>query len=203
MPLRRCATRVGRRAPIVEGPPCVPAQLGVAACPCRGHIDDATYDAFVVAVRRALTTEPEVALGPLEARMQRLARDERFEEAAATRDRLAALARALERRRTVAMWRGVARLVVECEGQRVEIRRGLVVWPDDESGSEGGATVGGELGNTEHGSGTDVSEILAVDRWVTRTAGRLHIAAVDGELASSFPRIFGASTVLSADSPIR
>jgi DNA polymerase-3 subunit epsilon len=203
VPLRRCTTRVGRRAPIVEGPPCVPAQLGVAACPCRGHVDDATYDAFVGAVRRALTNEPEVALAPLEARMQRLARDERFEEAAATRDRLAALARALERRRTVAMWRGIARVVVECEGQRVEIRRGLVVWPDDESGSEGGAAVGGESGTQDRAPGTDVSEILAVDRWVTRAAERLRIAAVDGELASSFPRIFGAPTVRSADSPIR
>src|SRR5712691_9998579 len=84
VPLRRCATRVGRRAPIVEGPPCVPAQLGVATCPCRGHVDDATYEAFVGTVRRALTTEPEVALGPLEARMHRLAEEERFEGAAAT-----------------------------------------------------------------------------------------------------------------------
>src|SRR5947207_5777442 len=114
VPLRRCATRVGRRAAIVEGPPCVPAQLGVAACPCRGHVDDDTYEAFVRAARRALTTEPAVALGPLEARMHRLAEEERFEEAAATRDRLAALARALQHRRTLAMWRGVARLVVDC-----------------------------------------------------------------------------------------
>ena len=135
--------------------------------------------------------------------MQRLARDERFEEAAATRDRLAALARALDRRRTVAMWRGVARLVVECEGQRVEIRRGLVVWPDDESSFDAGTVVGAESGRQERAAGADVSEILAVDRWVARTAGALQIAVVDGELSSSFPRIFVAPTVRSADSPIR
>ena len=65
--------------------------------------------------------------------MHRLADEERFEEAAATRDRLGALARALQRRRTIAMWRAVARLVVECDGQRVEIRRGRVRWPDDDT----------------------------------------------------------------------
>jgi DNA polymerase III subunit epsilon len=178
VPLRRCATRIGRRVSIVEGPPCVPAQLGVAACPCRGHVDEATYADFVSTVRRALTAEPEVALGPLEERMHRLAREERFEEAAATRDRLAALARALQRRRTVAMWHGIARLVVDCDGQRIEIRRGLVVWPDDVTLVETGVQ-----------AGADVAEILVVDRWVARNAGRLRVDLVDGALASPLPRI--------------
>src|SRR5262249_10246422 len=80
VPLRRCATRIGRRSPLVDGPPCVPAQLGVAACPCRGHVDESTYDEFVGQVRRALTTEPAIALSPLEGRMMRLAHEERFEE---------------------------------------------------------------------------------------------------------------------------
>jgi len=180
VPLRRCATRLGRRAPIVDGPPCVPAQLGVAACPCRGHVDETTYAEFVGTVRRALTSEPEVALGPLEARMHRLAREERFEEAAATRDRIAALAHALQRRRILAMWRDMARLVVDCDGQVVEIRRGRVVWPDDET----------LLDDPDAGAdGADVAEILTVDRWVARNAGRVRIAVVDGELASPLPRI--------------
>ncbi|HEY5173812.1 MAG TPA: DEDD exonuclease domain-containing protein [Acidimicrobiia bacterium] len=181
VPLRRCATRVGRRASIVAGPPCVPAQLGVAACPCRGHVAEETYADFVSTVRRALTTEPAVALAPLEARMHRLAERERFEEAAATRDRLAALALALQRRRTVAMWRAVARLVLECDGQRVEIRRGLVAWPDDDAD--------GLDPTVERAPGADFAEILTVDRWVARNAGRLRVAAVDGELASALPRI--------------
>jgi len=185
VPLRRCATRVGRRASIVDGPPCVPAQLGVAACPCRGHVDETTYAEFVCTVRRALTTEPEVALAPLEARMNRLADDERFEEAAATRDRLAALAQALQRRRTVAMWHGIARLVVDCDGQEIEIRRGRVVWPDDESRLDD-APAGADAADV-----ADVAEILTVDRWVARNAGRVRIAVVDGVLASSLPRIAG------------
>ena len=188
VPLRRCGTRIGRRASIVEGPPCVSAQLGVAACPCRGHIDEATYAEFVATVRRALTSEPDVALAPLAARMHRLADEERFEEAAATRDRLEALARALQRRRTVAMWRGVERLVVDCDGQRVEIRYGRVRWPDDDTllrhddSSEESPRPGGETGD-------DIAEILTVDRWVARNAGRLRLALVHGELASALPRI--------------
>ena len=193
IPLRRCATRVGRRAAIVAGPPCVPAQLGVAACPCRGHVAEETYADFVSTVRRALTTEPEVALGPLEARMHRLADAERFEEAAATRDRLGALAVALQRRRTVAMWRSVAQLVVECDGQRVEIRRGLVVWPDDDTDGLDPAL--------ERAPGADFAEILTVDRWAARNAGRLRVAAVDGELASALPRIAGREPVSPPKAP--
>src|SRR5262249_52942206 len=132
VPLRRCATKIGRKASLADGPPCVPAQLGVAACPCRGHVGEETYGEFVEQVRRVLTTDPTVALSPLEQRMMRLAEDERFEEAAATRDRLSALALALERRRTLAMWSGIRRVVVRCEGLRVEVRYGLVVFGDEE-----------------------------------------------------------------------
>jgi DNA polymerase III subunit epsilon len=183
VPLRRCGTRIGRRAAIVDGPPCVSAQLGVAACPCRGHVDEDTYAEFVRTVKRALTTEPEVALGPLTRRMRRLSDEERFEEAAATRDRLDALARALQRRRTVAMWRAVERLVVDCDGQRIEIHGGRVRWPE-ESPEELVAQ-----------GGDDIAEILTVDRWVARNAARLHLARVDGELASVLPRVQPAARI--------
>ena len=188
VPLRRCATRVGRRTPIEPGPPCVPAQLGVAACPCRGHVAEDTYAEFVGTVRRALGSEPEVALGPLESRMHRLADDERFEEAAATRDRLDALARALDRRRTVSMWRRIDRVVVDCDGQRVEICRGRVRWPDDAELPRSGDS-SEESSQRELAQGGDIAEILTVDRWLTRNADRVQLAAVDGELASQLPRI--------------
>lgn len=180
VPLRRCTTRIGRRTPIDPGPPCVPAQLGVATCPCRGHVDEGTYAEFVGTVRRALTSDPEVALGPLESRMHRLADDERFEEAAATRDRITALARALERRRTISMWRRIDRLVVECDGQRIEIRRGRVRWPDDDDD----LTLAQDPDDTG-----DVAEIFIVDRWIARNAHRVQIATIAGELASELPRI--------------
>jgi DNA polymerase-3 subunit epsilon len=246
VPLRRCATRLGRNAPLVDGPPCVPAQLGVAACPCRGHIDESTYDEFVGQVRRALTSEPAIALSPLERRMHRLADDERFEEAAATRDRLAALARALERRRTLAMWRGIRRVVVRCDGLRIEVRYGLVEFDEDavaheplltasprledsseeSSGREASRTAtpppkptpreesseesprrqeasrtvtpstkptpreeSSEESPRREFSAEEVAEVLAVDRWIQRNAGRLQLLSVDGEFASPLPRI--------------
>jgi DNA polymerase-3 subunit epsilon len=227
VPLRRCATRIGRRAAIVSGPPCVPAQLGVAACPCRGHVDEGTYADHVGTVRRALTNEPGVALQPLEARMHRLAEEERFEEAAATRDRLGALARALQRQRTIAMWRGVRCLVVECDGQRIEIRGGRVRWADEElqlgpaggqpsktrreessdesprrrsneSSDESLSESPGERRTDESSDESparksvaegDIAEILLVDRWLSRNAGRVQVHVVDGELMSALPRI--------------
>jgi DNA polymerase-3 subunit epsilon len=240
VPLRRCATRIGRRAAIVAGPPCVPAQLGVAACPCHGHVDEGTYAEHVGAVRRALTNEPAVALQPLEARMHRLAEEERFEEAAATRDRLGALARALQRRRTIAMWRSVRCLVVECDGERLEIRRGRVRFadelpspedpspedpspedpsPEDPSPEElrlGPApppppsrvgdsskeslqrrTNESSDESSTRSSGVDaaeIAEILLVDRWLSRNAGRLRVEEIDGELISALPRIVAGAT---------
>jgi DNA polymerase-3 subunit epsilon len=195
VPLRRCGTRIGRTAALVDGPPCVPAQLGVAACPCRGHVDETSYAEFVGQVRRAVTHEPGIALLPLERRMMRLAEDERFEEAAATRDRLAALARALERQRTLAMWRGIRRAVVRCDGRRVEVRYGLVVLADDDSfdaamfAARSAREDSSEESPRRGYAAQEVAEVLAVDRWLRRNAGRLEILFVDGELASPLPRI--------------
>jgi DNA polymerase-3 subunit epsilon len=197
VPLRRCTTRVGRNTAITAGPPCTPAQLGVAACPCHGQVAETAYAEFVGTVKRALTSEPEVAIRPLETRMHRLADDERFEEAAATRDRLAALARALQHRRTVAMWRGIERLVVDAGGQRLEIRRGRVHWPDDdplfprhnESLNESLQRGSGARGAGKGADGGDIAEILLIDRWVARNAARLNIIEADGEFASALPRI--------------
>jgi DNA polymerase-3 subunit epsilon len=169
IPLRRCTTKVGRRAEIVGGPPCVPAQLGVATCPCRGHVDEEEYGVLTDCVRRALTSEPDTVLGPLEARMQRLARDERYEEAAMTRDRLSALARALIRQRTIAMLRDV-RIVVATPTEQVEIDNGRVVLD----------------GNEREES---IDELFVVARWLRENAAHLRVLRVDGVFASALPRV--------------
>lgn len=178
VPLRRCTTRVGARSPIVEGPPCTAAQLGVASCPCRGHVDPDTYHSYVAAVRRALTNEPDLVLDPLTKRMHRLAEAERFEEAAATRDRIDALARALERRRTVEMWRRVPRAVFEVDGCRLELRYGRLLLDDDDPAEH----------RTPHAgcapTSAEVAEILTVARWMQRNARRVRLLAADDQLAS-------------------
>lgn len=93
IPIRRCRTRSGSRSG-----KCAAAQLGVAACPCDGRLDVASYRALVDRVVLAFDGEPTQLLDRLEDRMNRLARDQRYEEAAWTRDRHDALVRALRRR---------------------------------------------------------------------------------------------------------
>ncbi|HET9729249.1 MAG TPA: DEDD exonuclease domain-containing protein [Acidimicrobiia bacterium] len=181
IPLRRCTIRIGRRASIGDGPPCVPAQLGVATCPCRGHVDDDEYVELIGCVRRGLTENAALVLDPLAARMHRLAREERFEEAAATRDRLSALARALIRRRMVDTLRRAPRIVVDAPTGRVELRHGRVILPGDETLPAPALDL--------PPARDEVDEIVVVARWLERTAGQLRLARVDGCLASTLPRV--------------
>jgi len=171
VPLRRCTTKVGRRAELVAGAPCVAAQLGVALCPCRNPDDAARYDTLTDVVRTGLTTDPSVVCEPLGARMRRLSDDERFEEAAATRDRLAAFTGAVERRRALDMLDAAERVVLETDHGRVELRRGHVVLDD--------------LGLTPE----NTDEMLLVARWLARNATRVRLVHVDGVLASPLPHL--------------
>lgn len=113
--LRRCRGPVPRRP--LPGGPCTPAQLGVASCPCAGGVDEEDYARLVGVVVRGLTDEPATLLQPLEQRMRALAAAERFEDAAATRDRLAALARVLDRQRRADALRRAGEVVVEVPGE--------------------------------------------------------------------------------------
>lgn len=96
------------------------------------------------------------------------------------------------------MWRGVDRLVVECDGQRIEIRRGLVHWPGDTPRLTHEA--GRRLGTSDRqydSVGSDIAEILTVDRWLARNAPRIRIVRVDGVLSSQLPRIAPAGPATS------
>src|SRR5204863_1885221 len=73
VPLRRCGLRIGKSASIACAPPCVPAQLGVATCPCRAQVCEDEYTALADTTRRALQHDPNLFYTPLEARMRRLA----------------------------------------------------------------------------------------------------------------------------------
>src|SRR5262249_54515276 len=85
------------------------------------------YGALADVVRRGLDDAPALLCAPLEARMNRLAECERFEEAAATRDRLATLAQALQRQRAMDSLRRAERLVLECDEGRLVLAHGRVV----------------------------------------------------------------------------
>lgn len=201
VPLRRCrgpvrahdGRSVGSRAA-----PCTAAQLQVAACPCAGGMSQADYAADVGRVVDALTGRPETLIGPLGDRMAALARAERFEEAAAARDRLAALVDALGRQRRIDQLRACDRLIVEVDsGELAELRRGVLwqVWPADrhdrlEPAARAVEMQPDELPDLDAPIDREVADELAcVASWLDRHAGRIRLHASDGTLASALPRL--------------
>jgi DNA polymerase-3 subunit epsilon len=187
LPLRRCTVRTGRRAVVEAGLPCVAAQLGVAVCPCRGQVDDDEYAQVAGAVRRGLEQDPSVLLRPLEDRMARLAHAERFEEAAATRDRLAALARALYRRRVVEQLQAAERVLLDTPEGRVELRQGRMVLPEDRGALDepsAGATPTPGAPAREH-----IDELLTIARWLSQHAHRVRLVTARGSFASVVPKL--------------
>jgi DNA polymerase-3 subunit epsilon len=95
VPIRRCSGAPGRRSA-----PCAFTQLGVARCPCDGSLSEAQYQPIVDRLVRGVDQEPSLLFAPLRSKVEALAREQRFEEAAWVRDRYTALARAIQRRRT-------------------------------------------------------------------------------------------------------
>ncbi len=204
LPLRRCSLRVGRRAELPAcSVPCTSAQLGVAACPCSGLIAEPEYHAVVATLRRALAGEPELLVQPLEARMARLAAAERFEEAAATRDRLAALVRALARRDAADAVRAAPQLTVSrADGTSFDVRYGRMVielGPGADDLLARAATVDLAVPPARD----EIDELLALARAFARPAAQLRIANVDGVLASRLPRLSTYEPVTPAPGPGR
>ncbi|SDR86863.1 DNA polymerase-3 subunit epsilon [Nocardioides scoriae] len=93
-PLRQCT---GRLPLLPSRAPCVLAEMGRCLSPCDGSVDLDTYADLVARVRTALVADADAVVEALTARMQRLAGDERFEEAGSHRDRLAAFVRSASR----------------------------------------------------------------------------------------------------------
>jgi DNA polymerase-3 subunit epsilon len=180
VPLRRCTRRVGHTVAL-GGEPCLPAVLGAAACPCSGACPADEYARTVDQVVRGLDGEPAALLGPLERRMHALARDERFEEAAISRDRLAALARALERERLVHAARAAGRVTIEDAHGTVEIVAGrlagdLPAPPPPAPGTPPGRD--------------EIDELLVVARYLFgRPRGSRLVHRAEGLLASAFPAL--------------
>jgi DNA polymerase III subunit epsilon len=181
VPVRRCARRIGRHTEVEDSTPCVPAQLGVAACPCSGHTPEESYGALVDVVVRGLGGEPELLLDPLERRMVALGDAERFEEAALARDRLRVLVRALRRRRMVESLRTATRVEVSGGGRTYEVRCGRLMLDGDLEPEPTGACADHPPAREE------IDELLIVGRWMASRAGRLRLDAADGTLASPLP----------------
>jgi DNA polymerase-3 subunit epsilon len=113
--------------------PCALADLGRCVAPCDDRVTPERYEELVRSLHHALSS-PGGLLAALEGRMARLARAERFEEAALVRDRLRALVGALTRGRRAAWLVGAGRLVLQVDGSRVAFRNGALERHGEELG---------------------------------------------------------------------
>jgi DNA polymerase-3 subunit epsilon len=112
LPLRQCTPRL----PAAPGPrsarrACALYGMGRCGAPCEGLEDVATYAAHVEAARAGITADARGVQRSLEDRIAKLAAEERYEEAAEHRDRLAAWGRAAARGQRLAALARLAELV--------------------------------------------------------------------------------------------
>ena len=188
VPIRRCTARPPT---VPRAGPCTPAQLGVATCPCAGTVSDGEYAGLVRRVVEGLTTDPSVLLDPLCERMATLARYERFEEAAAVRDRAGALARAVHRQGVLDRLRRAGRLELDVgDGalgatapRRLVLAGGRLVDGPDTLALADGDDPGPDAPLPRH----LVGELSAVALWLDAEAHRVRLVHCDGELASPLP----------------
>lgn len=193
VPIRRCtvASRASTNASI-----CASSQLGVSCCPCSGATPEAEYGAVIEELVVNLTLRPDRLLAPLTARIDRLATEQRYEEAADVRDRAEALAGLLRRHRRFDLLRRAGRMRLRIGGAWVEIANGRLI-------RSGLAGAGGELFGTED-PGTaptptaeplpvpqraEADELLTIAGWLERNADKVLIEEVEGTLASPLPAL--------------
>jgi DNA polymerase-3 subunit epsilon len=107
-PVRQCSDRFGRHP---SRSACVLAELGRCLSPCDGSVDIDTYAAVVRQLRETLLRRPDDVVDLVNQRMAALAADERFEEAAVHRDRLAAFVRGAARTQRLSSLTGCSEVV--------------------------------------------------------------------------------------------
>jgi len=205
LPLRRCSSRLGPR---VRGSACALLELRRCLGPCTGELPEADYAGVVEVLAAALDGgDPEPLLGPLRRRMAAYAAEQRYEQAAATRDRLEALSRALSDARRTASLLDAEELVLALPrrtGQEVTVIRAgqlaaTAVLPavDDQAVARllaGAAVVEPFQGPPPRHL---ADEIRLITGWLEVVAGRAEVLSVRGRLAS--PWVGGASLQVRYD----
>lgn len=188
LPLRQCRSLPGRSR---RSGPCLPAQLGLAWCPCTGEVSPQRYATVVARTLEALGEHPEIVADPVRARMMHLAAAERFEEAAQVRDRLAAFEDAVARHQTLEGLRAAGELVVrDPAGVTYRFARGVLTEIGDGDPGRGGERLGGmHLRPVEArpedpgppGSGplspAVADELRLVARWLARQEANLELVS--------------------------
>jgi DNA polymerase-3 subunit epsilon len=108
VPLRQCTERVTART---WRPACALAEMGRCGAPCEGRQDADDYRRHVEDARAAMERDPGPVFAALEARMRRLAAEQRYEEAAVDRDRLAVFVRTSARMQRLRSLTGIPELI--------------------------------------------------------------------------------------------
>jgi DNA polymerase-3 subunit epsilon len=111
LPLRQCTKRISLRRPTGA---CVLAEMRRCGAPCLGPDEGESVQAYAAhaeAYRLAVAGDPAAVVDALTARIAALAGDERFEDAAAQRDRLTAFVGAAAKLQRLAALTSVPQLV--------------------------------------------------------------------------------------------
>ncbi|MBB5869461.1 DNA polymerase-3 subunit epsilon [Allocatelliglobosispora scoriae] len=109
LPIRQCTPKLSLR---VTSPACALAELGRCPAPCEHKITPEVYaETAAHPFRQAVTGDPGPIVEALLARLRVLAAAERFEEAAALRERLTAFLRAVVRMQRLSSLTGIEELV--------------------------------------------------------------------------------------------
>jgi DNA polymerase-3 subunit epsilon len=194
LPLRQCTSRLSPRSP---GTACALAGMGRCGAPCTGAQSVDEYAGIAAVFRAAVASDPRALVAPLLARVDRLAAEERYEDAAVLRDRVAVLVRAVRRRQRLESLAAVPELVLarpDGEGgwQLSVVRRGrLVAAGNAPRGTSVRATLPGLLATAETPTGPEDEAAASVDetelvmRWIEKPGTRL--VQVEGVLACPAP----------------
>ncbi len=205
--VRRCTGRSSVRPDTVA---CGAAQLGVACCPCSGATGEDDYRRVVADLVVGLTRRPDLLLSPLTAKLEALAGEERYEEAADVRDRAEALAGAIRRSHRFDLLRRAGRVRLrigdawaEIDGGRLAASGRIGDQPSllDDQSARGDLDVPAEgpadpaparlpdTGPLPVPSRGEADELLCIVAWLEEHADSIRLEAVDGELSEPLPRV--------------
>jgi DNA polymerase-3 subunit epsilon len=195
LPLRQCTMRISARAP--AGSACILAGMGRCGAPCTGAQSVEEYASIAAVFAAAVGSDPSALVAPLLARVDRLAAEERYEDAAVLRDRAAVLVRAVRRRQRLESLAAVPELVLArsdaAGGWHLSVvRRGrLVAAGAAPLGTSVRAALPTLLATAETVTGPDEEQATTVDetelvlRWMEKPGTRL--VQLTGVLASPAP----------------
>jgi DNA polymerase-3 subunit epsilon len=160
--VRTCTPRITVRTRFAS---CVRGQIGRCPAPCDREVDPAAYAPIVDPIARALDGDPGEILGVLSDRIERLSAGDRFEEAAATRDRLGSLVEAVRGMRAVRALRSV-RLTIAIGEHDAELIDGCLILGDARPAADGHP---------------DEPRLIAA--WLWRNRARIRVLGCEGDFA--------------------